>query len=190
MTAGVGDELVLGSRIRSIREGQSRSLRSVAEAAGVSESFLSQVERGVASPSVASLRGIAEALGESIASFFDEREESSLGHLVRVADRRRLVHPKRHWVDLILTPRTSTKLQVIMSIVEPGQGSGDEPYAHDSDEECVIILKGTLRFWVGTEEYLLEEGDSLLFESRVPHRNVNPGPGRTEVLWITTPPSY
>ena len=190
MSAGVDDELALGSRIRAIRERQGRSLRSVAEAAGVSESFLSQVERGVASPSVASLRGIATALDESIANFFEEREGSSLGQLVRVADRRRLVHPKRHWIDLILTPRTSSKLQVIMSIVEPGQGSGQEPYAHDSDEECVIILQGTLRFWVGDEEYLLEEGDTLLFESRVPHRNVNPGPGRTEVLWITTPPSY
>jgi transcriptional regulator with XRE-family HTH domain len=190
MTTGIGDELALGSRIRAIREAQGRSLRSVAETAGVSESFLSQVERGVASPSVASLRGIAEALGERIASFFDERDGSPTGQLVRVADRRRLVHPKRHWVDLILTPRSSTRLQVIMSIVEPGQGSGQEPYAHDSDEEVVIVLKGTLRFWVADEEYLLEEGDALHFESRVPHRNVNPGPARAEVLWITTPPSY
>lgn len=190
MSAEVPDELVLGGRIRATREAKGRSLRSVAEVAGVSESFLSQVERGVASPSVASLRGIADALGESIASFFEERDERSAGRLVRVADRRRLVHPKRHWEDLLLTPRTSRHLQVILSVVEPGQGSGEEPYAHDSDEECVIVLDGRLRFWVGDEEYLMDEGDSLLFESRMPHRNVNPGPGRARILWITTPPSY
>lgn len=190
MSAEPTDEMALGMRIRSTREAQGRSLRSVADAAGVSESFLSQVERGVASPSVASLRGIAEALSESIASFFEERDDGSIGQLVRVADRRRLVHPARHYVDLILTPRSSRRLQVIMSIVEPGQGSGDEPYAHDSDEECVIVLSGRLRFWVGDEEYLLDEGDSLLFESRIPHRNINPGPGKAEVLWIITPPSY
>jgi hypothetical protein len=36
----------------------------------------------------------------------------------------------------------------------------------------------------------MEEGDSLLFESRLPHRNVNPGPGQAKVLWVITPPSY
>ena len=179
----------LGPRIRTLRERRGLPLRTVAEAAGVSESFLSQVERGVASPSVASLRGIAEALDESIASFFAEGDEIG-GQLVRVADRRRLVHPRRHWEDVLLTPRTSRRLQVILSTVEPGQGSGDEPYSHDSDEECVVVLEGTLEFWVGDRHYVMEEGDSLLFESRLPHRNLNPGPGQARVLWVITPPSY
>jgi transcriptional regulator with XRE-family HTH domain len=181
--------LELGRRIRTLRERRGLSLRAVSESAGVSESFLSQVERGVASPSVASLRGIAEALQESIASFFAEGDESA-GQLVRVADRRRLIHPKRHWEDVLLTPRTSKRLQVILSTVEPGQGSGEEPYSHDSDEECVVLLEGRLEFWVGEAHYKLEEGDSLLFESRLPHRNVNPGPGPAKVLWVITPPSY
>jgi mannose-6-phosphate isomerase-like protein (cupin superfamily) len=75
-------------------------------------------------------------------------------------------------------------------VVEPGQGSGEEPYTHESDEECVIILEGRLEFWVGDDAYLLDAGDSILFESRVPHRNENPGPGPARVLWVTTPPSY
>jgi transcriptional regulator with XRE-family HTH domain len=184
-----GDQLELGRRIRAIREARGLPLRAVAESAGVSESFMSQVERGVANPSVASLRAIAEGLGESIASFFEDGREVG-GKLVRVADRRRLVHPRRLWEDVLLTPRTARRLQVILSTVEPGQGSGDDPYSHDSDEECVIVLSGRLEFWVGEEGYLLEEGDSILFESRLPHRNRNPGPTAAEVLWIITPPSY
>ena len=43
---------------------------------------------------------------------------------------------------------------------------------------------------MGSEVYEVGEGDSLLFESQIPHRNSNPGPGRTEILWIATPPSY
>ena len=171
-----------------MREGKGLSLRAVAEAAGVSESFLSQVERGVANPSVASLRRIAVALGEALASFF--QGPSVAGRLVRVADRRRMVHPRRRWEDVLLTPRQARRLQVILSTIEPGAGSGDEAYAHDSDEECVIVLKGKLDFWVGEERYEMEEGDSLLFESRVPHRNLNPGPTKAEVLWVITPPSY
>jgi mannose-6-phosphate isomerase-like protein (cupin superfamily) len=110
--------------------------------------------------------------------------------VVRVADRRRLVHPKRHYVDMVLTPRSAQHLQVILSTVEPGQGSGDEPYTHESDEECVMVLSGRLEFWVGEERYELDEGDVILFESRVPHRNRNPGPEPAQVLWIATPPSY
>ena len=154
----------------------------------MSESFLSQVERGVANPSVASLRRIAEALGESVGAFFAGPPVA--GKVVRVKDRRRLVHPARQWEDVLLTPRESRRLQVILSTIEPEAGSGDEPYAHDSDEECVIILSGRLEFWVGEEHHELEEGDSLVFESRLPHRNRNPGPAKAEVLWIITPPSY
>jgi mannose-6-phosphate isomerase-like protein (cupin superfamily) len=47
-----------------------------------------------------------------------------------------------------------------------------------------------MQFSVGDELHELDEGDALVFESRVPHRNRNPGPGRAEVLWIITPPSY
>lgn len=101
-----------------------------------------------------------------------------------------LVHPQRRWRDSLLTPSLSGKLQVIFTEIEPGGGSGDEPYSHQSDEECVVLLKGRLDFWVGEEHYLLKAGDSLTFESRIPHKNHNPGPGRTEVLWIMTPPSY
>ncbi|HEX2031136.1 MAG TPA: cupin domain-containing protein [Actinomycetota bacterium] len=182
------DERELGRRIRSVRESKGLSLRAVAQAAGISESFLSQVERGVASPSVASLRRIAESLGESVGSLFEG--PASGGKVVRVADRRRLVHPRRHWEDVLLTPSDSKRLQVILSMIEPGAGSGKQPYAHDSDEECVIVLKGRLEFWVEEERFDLDEGDSLVFESRRPHRNRNPGPTKAEVLWVITPPSY
>jgi transcriptional regulator with XRE-family HTH domain len=182
------DEARLGARLRSLREGRGLSMKALADAAGVSESFLSQVERGAANPSVASLRRIAQGLGTSVGSLFEDGGSS--GRLTRAADRPRLTHPQRKWEDFLLTPPSSQRLQVILSVIEPDEGSGDEPYSHDSDEECVIVLKGSLEFAVGDERYLLEEGDSLVFGSRTPHWNRNPGPSKAEVLWITTPPSY
>lgn len=183
-----GDELRLGRTVRRLREERSVSLKQLADEAGVSESFISQVERGVANPSVASLRRIAEALGTSIGALFDGGAQK--GRLVRVGERPRLMHPRRKWQDFLLTPQVSKRLQVILSVIEAGEGSGDEPYSHDSDEECVIILKGTLEFSVGEVKYLLQEGDSLTFDSRLPHWNRNPGATKSEVLWIITPPSY
>lgn len=184
----MSDEIGLGRKVRELRETRGLSLKALAAEAGVSESFVSQVERGVANPSVASLRRLAAALGASVGSLFEGPATS--GRLVRHGDRAQLVHPARRWEDFLLTPRDAKRLQVILSVIEPGGGSGDEAYEHDSDEECVIVLSGALEFRVGTDEYLLGEGDSLLFESRIPHWNRNPGPSKAEVLWIITPPSY
>lgn len=178
----------LGERIRSLRDTRGQSLKQLAAATGLTQSFLSQVERELTSPSVASLRKIAEALGTSVATLFGGGSPN--GRLVRKGDRPVLLHPKRRWRDSLLTPSMSAKLQVIWSEIEPGGGSGDEPYSHNSDEECVVILRGKLDFWVCDEHYKLNAGDALTFESRLPHKNRNPGPGKTQVLWVMTPPSY
>ncbi len=183
------EEPGVGATIHRLREERHLSLKEVAARSGLTQSFLSQVERDLTSPSVASLRKVAQAFDVPLAALFQGPPMPS-DRVVRRAERRQLIHPQRHWRDYLLTPNLKGKLQVILSIIEPGAGSGSEPYAHDSDEECVVILRGRLEFWVGPDRYLLEEGDSIVFESRIPHRNWNPGPGQTEVLWITTPPSY
>ena len=182
------EEFVLGRTVRQLREDRGMAMRELADRAGVSSSFVSQIERGVANPSVASLQRIAEALGTSIGALFDGSDR--IGKLVLLAERPRMVHPERKWEDFLLTPQNARRLQVILSIIEPGEGSGEEPYTHDSDEECVIVLKGGLEFHVAGETYQMNEGDSLTFESRQPHWNRNPGPSKAEILWIITPPSY
>lgn len=179
----------LGLTIRRLRESRQLSLKEVAARSGLTQSFLSQVERNLTSPSVASLRKVAQAFGVPLTELF-QGPVIPENRVVRRAERRQLIHPSRQWRDYLLTPSLTGKLQVILSVIEPGGGSGEEPYAHDSDEECVVILRGRLEFWVGPDRYLLEEGDSIVFESRIPHRNRNAGPEQAEVLWITTPPSY
>jgi transcriptional regulator with XRE-family HTH domain len=178
----------LGARIRALRLARGATLRQLAAQAGVTESFLSQVERGVASPSIASVQRIARALGQSIAELFAADERA--GSLVRVHDRRRIVYQGLGAIDEFLTRATDGRLQVIMSTIEPGGGTGDEPYTHDSDEEVVVVLEGALDLWVGPEHYRLEAGDAVTHASRVPHRNTNPGPGVARVLFCITPPSF
>jgi transcriptional regulator with XRE-family HTH domain len=181
-------EVDLGARIRALRLARGLTLRRLAADAGVTESFLSQVERGVASPSIASVQRIARALGQSIAELFAADERA--GSLVRAADRRRVVYQGLGAIDEFLTRSTDGKLQVILSTIEPGGGTGDEAYTHDSDEEVVMVLEGSLDLWVGGEHYRLEAGDAVTHASRIPHRNTNPGPGVARVLFCITPPSY
>lgn len=181
-------EVDLGARIRALRLARGATLRKLAAEAGVTESFLSQVERGVASPSIASVQRIARALGQSIAELFAADERA--GSLVRVDDRRRVVYQGLGAVDEFLTRASDGRLQVILSTIQPGGGTGDEPYTHDSDEEVVIVLEGALDLWVGPEHYRLEAGDAVTHSSRIPHRNTNPGPEVARVLFCITPPSY
>jgi transcriptional regulator with XRE-family HTH domain len=180
-------DLELGERIRELRKAKGVLLRDAARDAGVSESFLSQVERGLANPSVASLRRIAEALREPVASLFSG--DGSSGMVVRAAERRRLAHPSRY-EDYLLTPPTARKLQIIQTVIAPGKDSGKEPYAHPADEECIIVLEGELDVMVGRDTFRLGRGDSLLIDPRQGHSFHNFTEEPTVVLWVMTPSMY
>jgi transcriptional regulator with XRE-family HTH domain len=184
----VASQLQLGTRIRSLRQARQLTLRELSERAGVTESFLSQVEREVATPSIASVQRIARGLDLSIAQLF--AEEASSGRVVRRAQRRRVTYPGLKAVDEFLTTNLAGRLQVILSTIEPGGGTGEEPYTHDSDEEVVVVLAGSLDLWVADEHYVLHEGDAITFPSRIPHWNMNRGETPASVLFCLTPPSF
>ena len=84
-------DIELGPRLRRLRTARALTLRELAARAGVTESFLSQVERGVATPSIASVQRISRGLGLSIADLFAEVESG--GQVVRAAERRRIQYP-------------------------------------------------------------------------------------------------
>src|SRR5262245_40049618 len=94
-------ELQLGPRIRALRQARRLTLRELATRAGVTESFLSQVEREVTSPSIASVQKIARGLDLAIAELFVE--DVPHGRVVRLEDRRRIAYPGLGAIDEFLT---------------------------------------------------------------------------------------
>ncbi len=182
------NDFPIGASLRAARKRRDMTLRVVAEEAGVTESFLSQAERDIASPSIATLRRIAVALGMTIGQILDGAASS--GQLVRAADRRAVDYPSLLARDEFLTDGSGGRLQVILSTIQPGGGTGAEAYSHESDEECLIVLEGRLDLWVGDDECRLETGDAIRYSSRLPHRNRNPGPSSARILFVLTPPSF
>ncbi len=187
-TPEVVTEVDVGERLRAIRGARRATLKTIADRAGVSESFLSQVERGKASASIASLRRIAGALGVSVADLFepsgpprprvlrrDERPALAFGILGR---------------KLLLTPRPLTHLEVFVGELDAGGSTGAEPYAHGDSEELFVVLNGSVQLELGGDVLELDSGDSIDYRSSTPHRIVNTGEGRAEVMWIISPPSY
>ncbi|MFL5846897.1 MAG: helix-turn-helix domain-containing protein [Solirubrobacteraceae bacterium] len=177
----------LSQRLRALREQKGMTLRAVADAAGISVSFLSQVETGKASPSIATLIRMARSLDENVAALFEPRSSS---HLIRAGDRPRLVHPQRKWTEQLLSPRDFRHLQVIISTVSPGASSGEEAFGYEAAETCALVQSGKVSFWLESERFDLEVGDCLAFDSRQPHRVENVGKVPAEILWASSPPAY
>ncbi len=179
----------VGERLRAIRRLRRVTLRTLAERAELSESFLSQVERGRANASVASLKRIAAALGVNVADLFEPNGSQSRPRVLR-----REARPTLAFGTLgrkyMLTPRPLEHLQVIVGELGAGGSTGDEPYTHGDSEELLVVLSGSVHLQLGTEVFELEEGDSIDYRSSTPHRLTNSGDRPAEVMWIISPPSY
>ena len=182
-------EVNIGERLRALRHLRRATLKTVAERAGLSESFLSQVERGKASASIASLTRISVALGVTVADLFEPH--GSRAH-PRVLRRQR--RPSLAFGNLgrkyLLTPRPLEHLEVFVGELDPGGSTGDEPYTHGDSEELFVVLSGRVHLQLGEQIYELERGDSIDYRSSTPHRVMNAGDDAAEVMWVISPPSY
>ncbi len=178
----------LGERLRAIRLLRRRTLKEVASAAGVSESFLSQLERGRSSASVASLQRLAGALGIEVSDLF------AADGLPRPSVLRREARQPVVWGHLgrkaLLTPKPFHALEVVVAEFDAGGSTGDEPYTHGDSEELLLVVEGRVHVQLGTEIYDLRAGDSVHYRSSTPHRVSNPGGEPAEVLFVISPPSY
>lgn len=177
-----GDHPVsLGNRLREVRLAQGRTLPEVAEATGLTKGFLSQVERDLAAPSVATLVKICSALDLAMSALFEGPNTA----FVTSTQRPRIEMGGHGLIEHLLTPSAGARIAVIESVIEPGGGSGEEPYALRSEGEFVYVIAGQLEITVGSETFLMNAGDALSFSARDPHSWHNPSrTDSTHVLWV------
>jgi transcriptional regulator with XRE-family HTH domain len=177
----------VGPRLRQLREQKGMSARRVAGLAGVSPAYLSRLEKGRVSPTVATLARLVGAMGETMATLFSEPPGPD--EVVVRRDARHLMR-SRGVLDSQVTPGWAQRLEILESLVEAGQGSSDSLHTHAGEEECVLVLEGELDLYLGSDRHRLLTGDSATFDSRTPHRWRNPSSEQARVLWVITPASY
>jgi transcriptional regulator with XRE-family HTH domain len=184
--------LWLGLQIRSLRLAKGYSLQELARKASLSNGMVSQLERGLVSPSVRSLRQISNALEVPTAYFFQETTPpppEEIGRIVR-GDARRILRLTTTGVSKeLLTPDTSGLLQLTLVRIQPGGSSGPEAYVHRG-EDAGFVLSGSIKLWVGEHCHVLNAGDSFRFKSTLPHRFESASSGVSEVIWCVSPPFY
>jgi transcriptional regulator with XRE-family HTH domain len=180
-----GADEALGGRIRSARARRELSVAELAGRAGVSKSLVSQIERGIAAPSIDTVRRLASVLQVPVFSLF--LEEPDDGMVVRRADRRVVRYPGSLATREILSPTLSGRMVLLWVTFPPGE-DGHETVRHVG-EESVVVIRGALEVQIADQIVRLEAGDSMTFDPDAPHAFRNPGQDVTEIVTVISPPN-
>ncbi|WP_369411232.1 helix-turn-helix domain-containing protein [Leucobacter edaphi] len=176
----------LGDRVAAVRRSRGLSLRALASAAGVSSSFLSQLENGRTNASVSSLRKVAAALGLTPAQLLDDGVTHTAG-VLRAEDRPTI--PLDGGIKYVLSLPPLRQLEVYAGTFEPGASTGPDHYVHGASQEMFVVTAGSVVLTLDGTDYTMRKGDSIEYMSNVPHRVANPFEQGAEVLWINSPPT-
>jgi transcriptional regulator with XRE-family HTH domain len=181
-------DLAVGRRIRDLRREHKLSLETIAARTDLSIGFLSQIERGLSSPSLRVLATLADVLGVGIAALFGAKPgdaAASGGVVTRQVQRAELKLWRTGISKQLLSPAgTESRINLFLVQMEPGGNTGDELYTHDG-EEAGLVLEGEMILTVDAETWTLKQGDSFRFASRRPHRFSNPAKdAKAVVLWV------
>jgi transcriptional regulator with XRE-family HTH domain len=158
------DNVKLGERIRDRRQELNLSLRDLAELTDLSATFLSGLERGLANPTLASVRRLANALKLPLHRLLADSSDNSL--VVQRNRRRRMVFPDSQVSYEILTPQLTRKMVLYHISLPPDSGNIMQQPLAEPTEECIVVLAGKLEIQLAGQTYELEEGDSIYFENR------------------------
>jgi transcriptional regulator with XRE-family HTH domain len=175
----------LGRRIRTLRTERGLTLTGLAARVGITRSFLSSVERGVAYPSLLVLRSIAAALEVPVFMLFTAPESN--GMVVRKGARKVIRPPGAPVSYELVSPDLRRKIEMIIVRLKPGLDSA--AMAHEG-EECALVLSGRVAITVGDVEYELNEGDSIYYDSGLPHKARALGNEPAEIVSAITPPNF
>ncbi|GLW08044.1 XRE family transcriptional regulator [Microtetraspora sp. NBRC 13810] len=168
------DLVALGRRLQEFRHGRGLTLQQLAEAADVSVSMLSSVERGQKAPTIVVLSRIADGLGVPLAELVARPEDGRL--IVRRAADQDGVDEPGGWHRTILTPVVpGVNFEWIRTTLPAGCDAGRFPAYAPGSHEYVVVASGTLRLTAGDRVADLCEGDSAYFAADVGHAYANPG---------------
>jgi len=176
----------IGVKIKQLRQQRGLTQEELAARTELTKGFISQLERDLTSPSIATLMDILEALGSDVGTFFTESAEETV--VYGADDMFVKVEPDGYGIRWLVTNAQKNALEPILVTIPAGvSGPGDDPH---EGEEFGYVLSGSVLLVLGEKKYRVKKGGSFYFRSTRVHYLVNTGKIEARVLWVSTPPSF
>lgn len=199
----------LGKKIRAIRTAKDMKITEMSRLSGLTTSMISQVERGLISPSIETLKKIGNVLGVPLSFLFETGDgEKTLPEVpapppsepvktvslfgaspVVHPDGRKKLYPGEGIELQLLNPNLNGPIEFIYNVYQPQAGTGVGKYCHPGSE-CGLILTGELVVEIGEKTYTLYAGDSITFDSTTPHAKRNLSDQVCTCVWANVPPWF
>ncbi len=188
------DRNTLGEKVRSIRESRSMTAEQLADRADLDAEHVRQIESGALIPSLSPLIRIARALGVRLGTFLDDQEQvgpviSRAGAheaVVRFSGRER---PNRSDLDFfsLAANKTGRHMEPFLIDIHPASAQDAQASTHEG-EEFVYVLSGEVEIEYGKDTYRLRPGDSIYYDSIVPHHVHSAGDQEAKVIGVVYAP--
>jgi transcriptional regulator with XRE-family HTH domain len=178
---------VIGDILKRYREKLQKHQGDIASQAGISISMLSQIERGVVSPSIDTLCGVCAALGLDLSELFRRIAPETAVVIKRPGERLSSRHEGVLFEQLALSVQPNLPAELLLLEVMPGKRIGLSGNGHEG-VEMGYVLEGSALLTIEEKDFLLEKGDSVSFNANLPHGLVNNGKKGFKALWAALPP--
>ena len=182
-------DLEIGKAITKLRLEKNLSIHELSKKTNVTASMLSQVERGIATPSLGTLRSIAAALDKPMFSFFMPPVNPE-DLVIKAADRKKIILPDNGDLEYqLLSPDLSGVIEMVLLKLPPHRSSSDSMACHEG-EEIAYMIEGELRLHIGESVFTVQKGDSAKIPGFTKHKFENPGEAEAVILFAISPPSF
>jgi len=180
------ENIDIGKKVERFRKEKGLSRRELAKLAEITPSMLSQIERGLANPSIQTLKVLAKVLNVPTFSFL--LEETNTSDLVVRSNQRTKMTVENVSYELVSPEFTGILATAIMNL--PPNTSSSEKLLEHKGEEVAFVLEGKIKIYLNDEEYILETGDSVKIPKHMKHKWENPCDKNAAILFSVTPPAF
>lgn len=175
----------IGEKIKRLRLANQLTLEELANRSELTKGFLSQVERNLTSPSIATLEDILEALGTTLKDFFNEKQEEQI---VFKKDDYFVNEQDDYMISYIVPNAQKNEMEPILIELEKGKTSMVmEP---QDGEEFGYVVSGKVKLHYGHKEFVVKRGETFYLKSNQSHYLENTSDTKAKVIWVSTPPLF
>lgn len=178
-------EILVGKKARELRTQHRYSLKTMAQRSGLNINTLCLIENGKTSPSVGTLQQLSKALDVPITAFFESEPEEKQVVFTKREQRTGSTFSDAYMQNLG-RDLAGSAIQPFEVTLKPGAGSGVRKVVH-TGYEFVYCLEGSVTYWIEDAEFILRQGDSVVFEAPLPHQWENTGSGDAIFILVIVP---